>query len=1144
MFTRLTAPDIGLTAVNAYDDPEMWGSRYMEFTLGSMGTGVAAGDFDRDGRCDLAVVTKTKGCRLYRNLGGWRFEDVTDPSGVAVSGTAVEWLQGVTFADVDNDGWLDLYVCRFAAPNQLFMNQRDGRFREEAAARGVAIRDASGMAAFCDYDRDGWLDVYLQTNLLDARRHPTGQKDYLLRNRGDGRFTDVTAEAGIAGETLAHSSTWWDYDADGWPDLYVANDFSGPDRLYRNLGNGSFANVVDTALPYTAYSSMGADVGDVNNDGFLDLLVGDMAATTHEKDQRGMATARDQHRDERGPVAPQYPRNMLYLGSSTGRLIEAGYLARVVATDWTWSMRFEDLDNDGWVDLHVTNGMNREYHNADLRERLLHAPDAVERMRVVRTSPPLRERHLALRNTGDLHFEDASARWGLDEIGISFGAAFADFDGDGDQDLVYSNYDAPVSVYRNDCVSGGRLVVALQGRRSNRDGVGATVRVETARGTQTRTLTLARGYLSCSEPVLHFGLGDAERVNRVTVTWPSGATQVVDGVEVDRKLTLLEPEVADSTRAPVRAPNSQFEEISSALGLSLTARDAASEAARPQPMVPWRLENGGPALLAADFGSGDELVLGATRAEPARRVRRAGDGRFEVLLQTEEGSGAAAVGPMLAFDADGDGRADLMAARAGCALPAGSPDYQPRLWLSREGGLVAAPAESLPPVPVSAGALCAADFDRDGRLDVFLGGRVTPGRYPLAPESTLLRNVGGRFEDATAEIAPELRRVGMVTSAVWSDADGDGWVDLVVTLDWGTPRLFINEQGRRLTDRSREFGFTRAGSGWWTSVTATDLNGDERPDFLLGNVGLNTPYQASAERPALLYYGDFGAPGGPLLVEGYWQGDKVYPRRTRKELSQRLPALGPKYRRNDMFARATLQDLLGEERLTKAQKWSADELRSGVLLSAPAGGWEFAPLPRLAQVAPAQGMVASDFNGDGATDVFVAQNSFAPVPSIGRFAGGVSLLLRGDGHGGLAPVAPAESGLVVPGDAEAALTCDLDGDGWRDLLVTRNQATVLAFRNRGNAGGVPTLAIRCKGRAGNPQAIGARLTAVRADGSTRLAELRAGEGYLSQPMAEALFCSPRDNPVREVRVRWPAGQTTVHAVDPARSIIVLESPER
>ncbi|MBK8479117.1 MAG: VCBS repeat-containing protein [Opitutaceae bacterium] len=1165
LFAPLAPEATGLITDNRYDDPRMWGNRYQEIVYGASGCGVAIADYDGDGRPDVFTVAKTGRCRLFRNLGNWKFEDVTDraglPGGAAgwadkvkgllgsgdpLADSPENWKQGTTFADVNNDGRLDLYVCRFGAPNWLFINQGDGTFKEEAAARGLALVDGSCVGAFCDYDRDGWLDVYVQTNLLTNVKRPQGQPDHLLHNRGNGTFEEVSARAGIKNtDTSGHSATWWDYDDDNWPDLYVANDYAVPDFLYHNNRDGTFTDTLSQVVPHMPHSAMGSDLGDVNNDGRLDFYVADMAATTHEKDQRGMASIRVllNDSDYDAQPAPQFMRNALYLNSGTGRMLEAAGLLGLARTDWTWSPRLEDLNNDGRLDLQVTNGMTREYHNVDLLARTLGIESIAESYRLIRATPVMAEHNLAYRNLGDLRFEECGAAWGLDRLGVSFGSAYGDLDGDGDLDLVHANYEAGATMLRNDSDTGHRALVALRGTRSNRFGVGAKVHIETAAGPQVRQLVVARGYLSSSEPVLHFGLGADTTIRRLTVTWPSGHLQTFTDLPADHRFTITEPEDAPPATPAPAAPSPQFTDASAALGLAVESREGPFAEGRAQALQQFRFSRRGPALAAGDLDGDDrdEFLLGGTTLQPASVLRAATVGRFSAAALGPTGS--LPDGPALVFEADGDGHTDVLVTKAGAARPNGAPEYQPQLWFNDGGGnLRAAPPGALPALPLSVGALAAADFNHDGRLDMFVGARLQPGRYPLPPRSSLLANRGGRFEDVTDSVAPALREAGLVTSALWSDVDGDGWADLLVSTEWGGVRYFHNNSGTEFEDRSAAAGFSAAGTGWWSALATADFNGDGRPDYAAGNTGLNSPYTASESEPALLYYGDFGGSGAPVLVEGEWDQGKLYPKRTRKDLGQAIPAVLKRFANNDDYARATLTEVLGEARLSAARRFTATELSSGVFLSQPDGTYRFSRLPRLAQIAAVQGLVAGDFDGDGLADLYAVQNSHAPLAAIGRFDGGLSQLLCGDGHGAFTTIEPVASGLIVPGDAKALIVTDLDTDGWPDFVATSNDAATVAFRNQGVAGR-QMVRLSLRGTAGNPTAIGARVTLVLADATTQTAEIAAGGGYWSQSSAALHFGFPNNNPPREVRIVWPDGSHTRHSyTGEPRTLTLRQSP--
>jgi enediyne biosynthesis protein E4 len=635
-------------------------------------------------------------------------------------------------------------------------------------------------------------------------------------------------------------------------------------------------------------------------------------------------------------------------------------------------------------------------------------------------------------------------------------------------------------------------------------------------------------------------------IKRLVVTWPSGRVQAWENVAVDQRYLIAEPAgpaapASVSQLAEVSPPRASFQEVSRDLGLAVRMREAIVDEAALQHLVPFRFNRRGPALAVGKLvgGERESIVIGGTTQDLPAIARRIGGANFEVAPLAGVSANPVDNGPILVFDANGDGDDDVLVTMGGNSLPAGMSEYQPRLYLGDgQGGLRTAGEDALPPLSINAGAVAAADFDRDGLLDVFIGGRLSSGQYPYAPQSALLRNRGGKFEDVTDTVAPGLREVGMVTSALWSDVDGDGWPDLLLTLEWGHVKYFHNNCGIGFEDWTEKAGFAAAGTGWWTSIASADFNGDGRPDYVVGNLGLNTQYHADARHPALIYSGDFNGDGSSELVEAYYEGDRVYPWRARRDLGAEFPFILKHFPLNSDYARATVEDIFGEEKIAKAQRFAATELRSGVFLSQGDGTYRFEPLPRIAQIAPLQGIVAGDFYGDGNAGIYAVQNSFAPIPAVGRFDGGLSQMLRGDGRGHFTAVPPAESGLVVPRDAKALVVLDLDHDGWPDFLVSRNNDEVLAFRNNGVAGR-KSVSITLRGPAGNPAGVGARITVELTDGSARNSEVYAGSGYYSQSTTACFFGYSDANPPRQVRVRWPLGMTTQHPFPPGSSSLVL-----
>jgi enediyne biosynthesis protein E4 len=1036
--------------------------------------GICAGDYDGDGLPDFFVTSPVGGGRLFRNRGGFRFEDVTEKAGLRDTNF---WGTGAVMVDVNGDCRLDLYVCAYRSPNRLFINQgpaADGitHFTEEAARYGLDFNGASMSAAFADYDGDGRLDCFLATTavppppnlrfrvvfegdqpvipdelkdywaliyLPGERAHQTeaAQRNRLFRNTGD-RFVEVTDTAGITGHHFTLAAVWWDVNGDGWPDLYVANDYYGPDQLWLNQHDGTFKDVNGDTVPYTPWSSMGVDFGDLTNDGRLDFIATDMLGTTHYRRNVMLGEVARIGWFLEFAEPRQYSRNTVFLNTGTSRMLEAGQQTGLAATGWTWAPRAEDFDEDGRVDVVFTTGMLRDVQHADLA-------NYADKVIGGGTRPwaefwagqqPLREPNRAFRNLGDLRFEDVGERWGLNRLGVSFGLATADFDGDGDLDLVVSNADGPVTIYENRSSENHRLRVRLEGRDGNRFGIGATVRLKAGGLEQTRYLATTRGWLGGSAPELHFGLGTNSQVDSLVVEWPGSRRQEFGLLPANQLVVVRAPETPLPATAPARAanqPDTMFQE-SPLLG-DLTDVLTSFDDYLQQPLLPYRLSQTRFCMAWADV-NGDgrpDLFLGGGVGESGRLFLQTAPGRFEpVNVPAFQEAALHADTAAEFFDANGDGKLDLFVVSGGVEAPAGHATlYQSRLYLNDgRGGFELAPENALPIVTTAGSCLAVGDVNGDGQPDVFIGGGPVPGQYPRAGSSRLWLNRGGAFVEASP---PELARAGLVTAAVFGDVNGDGRPDLSLATEWGPVRLFLNRDGR-LVETTTESGLAGR-TGWWRSLALADVEGDGDLDLIAGNLGLNTKYQPSPAQPALLFYGPFGGGGSNLIIEAYHERDQLYPQRGFDELFRQQLALRDRFLNFHEFSSTNLSGVFPPGTLQSALRLEANTAESGVWLNDGRGRFTFQPLPPVAQLAPINDLAVLGFDGDGHLELVAAQNDFTPDKLTGRFNGGLSLLLRGDGRGGFAVVTPMESGIVIPWEARRVRAVDVDGDGRRDLVV-------------------------------------------------------------------------------------------------------------
>ena len=1175
-FSELPSEKTGVEFSNIWKAPREF-ERALSLSFGA--GGVAIGDYDADGLPDLYLTRPFDGGRLYRNLGGFKFKDVTESCGL---GGDEFWQASPSFADIDGDGDLDLYVCAFNAANRLYLN-KDGKFRECAKEAGLDFKGFSVNMAFADYDLDGDLDGYLLTNrpfstedpysvtdratanrvyrqldkdddgnfvmpghlreIFDIVWNPSGkmhmfiksgQYDHLYRNDGASeeggvpRFTDVTEEAGLMDNGMGLSATWMDYDSDGDPDLYVANDYYGADHLYRNEGDGTFAEVTGEALPHTPWYSMGSNVADINNDGLLDFMGSDMMGTNHFRQKVGMGNMSKNAWFLDHAQPRQYMRNAVYVNTGRGRFMEAAHMTGLAKSDWTWALKFGDLDNDGHVDLFIGNGMTGDFFNSDItaaRRAGTYLADDEDEKR----PEPKKDTNLAFRNLGDLKFENVGEKWGLAKSAASFGAAMGDLDGDGDLDLVVNNFEDPVSIYRNETSGENhRVKIRLVGKKGNRFGIGATLRATMEDGKiLTRYLTLSRGFYASDEPVVYFGLGKEAVIKKLAIDWPGGATQIINDLAADRFYTIAQPESFEELRI-AQAPG-LYRPLAKAPGgkhLELNFDDFER-----QPLLPNKHSQLGPGVAWGDVdGDGDDdLFIGEGRISAGRMYFNE-NGKFvdnssrcfSADKKCED------MAPVF-FDADGDGDRDLYVVSGGVECEPGDAVLADRLYLNDgKGNFTKAPEGSLPNTRDSGSVACAADFDRDGDTDLFVGGRVIPGRYPEVPTSHLLLNDGkGKF----SESAPEsLSKTGLVTSALWSDVDGDGWVDLLVTHEWGPVKVFQNQKGS-LVDVTEGSGIGNL-SGWWNSIAAGDVDADGDLDFAVGNMGLNSKYHANEEHPALLYYGDMDDAGRPKIVEAEFEGKTLYPVRGRSCSSSAMPGLKDKFPTFKSFAIAPLDKIYEGDKLATSKKLSANTLESGILINVSEPGslkFKFRPLPRIAQISPIFGMAFTSVDGDQFPELYLVQNFFGPQRETGRMNGGVSILLKNDG-GEFRPIWPSESHLVVPGDATALTVADLNNDGRPDFHVAVNGNRALAFeadpkRQSGNL-----LCLQLRGKTGNVDASGAKVSLV--GYSTQ--QVSSGGGYLSQSSSRLYFPvgNLKGDQIKglKVRVTWPSGKASDYLV--------------
>ena len=1050
LFTELTAAQSGIDFENRLTESDAM--NYFTFEYIYNGGGVAVLDADGDGLLDIFFSGNQVGNRLYRNLGDLRFEDVTEAAGVKGSG----WQTGVSVTDINLDGAPDIFVCRsgyrnsdLPLTNQLFINDGKGNFTEQAAKYGFTKADYAIQASWFDYDQDGDIDVYITNHpyaykvelreRLRLRTDPPEEvRDKLYQNNGNGTFSEVGRQAGIINYGHGLGVVTADLNDDGLTDIYVTNDYYEPDFLYVNNGDGTFTDKIKEMTGHVAFYAMGLDVADVNNDGLEDIMSTEMLPGDYKRSKTNMAPMNQRLFEGllKLGLHHQYMKNTLQLNNGGGRYSDIAQLAGIAKTDWSWACLLEDFDLDGRRDLFVANGYRRDVFDNDSKTQMqLEANKNNKTLSLEQYHalvPSSRLLNFVFQNRDGLHFDDRSAAWGLRTTTHSNGAAAADLDNDGDLDLIVNNLDQESMVLRNNTNAPERaLAVRLEGPAKNPAGLNADVYVKAGNQEQHFELKQTRGYLSSLPATAHFGLGDAAVAEEVRVVWPGDKVTRRSNVNAG-KVTLR---YADAQTAPATpAPATTFRDVTAtAFAAPFTHRENEFEDFKNQILLPHRQSHNGPFTAVADVngdGLEDFYVGGAHRQAGALYVQRPG-GKFDAVAQPAFVADAVYEDMDVAFvDADRDGDLDLYVASGGTEYEAKNAYYQDRLYLNDGRGNFTRKADGVPQTFASASCVVPADYDGDGDVDLFVGGRVYPEHYPYPTQSYLMQNQGdGTFKDVAYPGMPELALPGMVTAAAWADLDTDGDPDLLVTGEWMPIRVFLNDGGN-LVEATADYGLGQT-TGWWNSLTPADLDGDGDMDFVAGNLGLNHKFKASAEKPFYVYANDFDSNGSVDVVLAKYNKETLVPVRGRECSSQQMPFVAEKFPTFNAFADADLKDIYGEA-LDNSYRYAATTFASAILYN-EGGRFRVEVLPVEAQFAPVMGSVV--VAQDEQPLIVAAGNLHQTEAETTRADAGSGVLLRRDGAAWRA-VPARTSGLRLQGDVKSLNAITVEGRP--GMLVTQN----------------------------------------------------------------------------------------------------------
>jgi len=1052
------------------------------------GGGVAVGDLNNDGLPDIFFTGNMTGDKLYLNKGNLKFEDITDKAGVVGRN---RWKTGVVMADVNGDGLLDIYVC-YSGPgdnlersNELYINNgsKNGvpSFIESAKAYGL---DAPGTyttsVVFFDMDNDGDLDM-LMINHADKFFNPFFNTEKLRKTRNakfgnrlyrndNGHFTDVSEQAHIDGSGLnfSLSASISDINGDGWPDIYVTNDYDERDFLYLNNHDGTFREVLTKATNHISQFAMGSDIADFNNDNKPDLLELDMLPEDNHR-QKLLRGADNYDKFQlliNHGFHKQLMRNSLQVNNGnnpdgTPILSEIGQMAGVSNTDWSWAPLFADLDNDGWKDIFITNGILKDMTNLDFvkytsgysSQYVKEKQDKGELWELIQKMPTTKLTNYLFKNNRDLTFTNVTSSWGLNKLGISNGAVYADLDNDGDLDLVINQLNDVATIYKNNTSEKpGKphyLRVKLNGSNKNTSGIGAKVYVTTSHGSQFQEQYFNRGFQSSVDPVLHFGLGKDSLVQSIEILWPTGEISDLKDIKADQLIVVEQKNaVKDQKKPSAGAENIKplFKDVTNASGISFVDKASSYVDFKTSPLLPYQVSKMGPCIAKADVnGDGlEDVFIGAGIDQSSQLYLQTKDGHFVLAASQPWNNNKLFFNTdALFFDADGDGDMDLYLVSGGAEYPLGSENYQDRIFENDGKGNFKEVLNALPKETISASCARAADINHDGKPDIFIGGRYNPGMFPMAPPSYILKNISTRgkiqFVMDSSQKDATLANPGMVTDAVWVDLNKDGWLDLVVVGQFMPVTVFENHKGV-LVDQTKEYGLAET-NGWWSRINAVDLNADGNIDFIVGNLGLNTRLKASQNEPITITCSDFNGDGSMLPILCYYIQGKSYPYYTRDELLDQMPLLQKKFARYADFADAQLSDLFPKEKLDSAKTVKINLLISVVLENSGHHHFTVKKLPASTQTSIVNGIVVGDEERDGTKNIILAGNFYPFRTQFGPLDAGIGTVLKTDGKGDFSSLGYAETGLNIGGDVRNLIRVNgANGNYW--MLAAKNDGEI------------------------------------------------------------------------------------------------------